>query len=170
MQCRLIVARDGSALRELRASSPMRIVRFHLESWQKDGSVASTLTTNPSPVLGNVVILSPFLRHRQRSPDPSDKYVKRFYTSPLATTSHGQTSTPKEKSIRRTRSREYPELVRLTYFLDNYFPSSFILSLSLLISSLFLSATNIHTCPGRGQPADATGPRREWCRRHDPIG
>lgn len=144
----------------------MRIVRFHFESWQKEGSAPSTLTTNPSPILGNVVILSPFMRHRQRSPDPCDKYVKRFYST-LQTTRHGLASGPKEKSIRRTRSREYLELVRLvlwpparTFFLAN---------IHQLTRTRSLSAANVHLGPGRGQPADAPGPGRERGRRHDPA-
>lgn len=89
----------------------MRIVRFHFESWQKEGSQPSTITTNPSPKLGNIVILSPFLRHRQRSPDSSDKYVKRFYST-LDSTSPSIISAAKkakEKSLRK--SRQLTELV-----------------------------------------------------------
>lgn len=44
----------------------MRIVRFHLEPWQKGGSVEST----PSPSLsGTILVLSPKVLRRQRPPD-----------------------------------------------------------------------------------------------------
>lgn len=49
----------------------MRIVRFHLEPWQKGGSVEST----PSPSLsGSMLVISPKILRRQRPPDV-EEYV-----------------------------------------------------------------------------------------------
>lgn len=78
----------------------MRIVRFQFEPWQKEGSEAShNLATDYPCALENVVILSPFMRHRQRSPDLSDKYVKRFHS----TFQSNERQKQKEKSMRRAR-------------------------------------------------------------------
>lgn len=81
----------------------MRIVRFHLEPWQKGGSISTTPCSSPSL---STTILSPVLaRRRQRKPDPDDKY---------AFTYHGyeDSSTKKDKVNSCKFKYRYPQTVK----------------------------------------------------------
>lgn len=116
----------------------MRLVRFHLEPWQKGGSVASSPSHTPTPNLivvspnTSLLVLNPSQLNRQRPPDIND--IQNIEKIPREV---------REKRLQKRLKHRYPKMVqRLSSICSDvlarhvFSPS---LSLSLLSLILILS-------------------------------
>lgn len=85
----------------------MRLVRFHLEPWQKGGSVASSPSHTPTPNLivvspnTSLLILNPAQLNRQRPPDVND--IPNIEKIPREV---------REKRLQKRLKHRYPKMVQ----------------------------------------------------------